>query len=191
MRTSNGFLATLSLRTFGRVDGGPDRDFAPGGDVHGRDVIRRPSVAARDALEVVARGAVRLVDETARGTRLAGVTRVDQDHHHAGELRFVGDERPQLVEPPVAQRSALSASHGLTALPDALEVFQGDGRVERSRLPLCGTSTATSICRFCKSDLEALNHEPPDPNWDNEQVLAWAKEHKITVFSCTKKNIGG
>lgn len=57
--------------------------------------------------------------------------------------------------------------------------------------PLCGHTTATSICAYCASDLEALGHVLPDPDWDSEQVLAWAKEHKITVFSCAKKDIGG
>ncbi|MCI0461271.1 MAG: hypothetical protein L0Z62_30355 [Gemmataceae bacterium] len=58
-------------------------------------------------------------------TGLAGVGRIDKNDRHTGNLRFVGDELPQLVERPTFLAVAvLSACLG--ALTDAGQVFQGN-----------------------------------------------------------------
>ena len=52
--------------------------------------------------------------------------------------------------------------------------------------PLCGSPALTSICATCASDLTLLGATLPDPMATKEEVLAWAKENKVSVFVCER-----
>jgi len=53
---------------------------------------------------------------------------------------------------------------------------------------LCGAgSTPVALCWTCRSDLEFLNQPEPDMESTEEEIRAWAKANKVTVFSCGKK----
>jgi hypothetical protein len=73
-----------------------------------------------------------MVDRPARGTPLAGVFEVDEQHRDAGASGFVLDECPQLPEPAVTKPGALGTA-GLDPFADALEGFKADAATEALR----------------------------------------------------------
>jgi hypothetical protein len=50
---------------------------------------------------------------------------------------------------------------------------------------LCGSGqTATALCSICTEDLTLLGATLPSETSTKEEVQAWAKENKVTVFVC-------
>jgi hypothetical protein len=57
------------------------------------------------------------------------------------------------------------------------------------KCPFCGSDTDTSICANCAYKLEFLGVKSlPDPDASQEEVMEWAKQNKITAFSCSLKD---
>lgn len=88
-------------------------------------MIGWPSEATADTLERCLIRAVRSGDMTAGRAGLTGVARVHEQHRHAPQAGFVGDERLQLPEAPVMQSCPL-APLCLNPTAYALEIFQGN-----------------------------------------------------------------
>ena len=107
------------VRDDGRVDS------RPCSDVDRCNAVGGASVAAPNALELTPRWPIGLVDMAARRASSGSVSRVHQNDRHTGELRFVGDELPELVERPRGSAAALSPANRCP-LADAAQTFEGD-----------------------------------------------------------------
>jgi len=94
-------------------------------DIACRVVVGWRSEAATDALEVVPRFPIRLVDQAAPRASSARVAWIDKHDCNAFKRRLVDDQRSQLVETPVCHPCPL-APLNLDPIPDAFEVFEGN-----------------------------------------------------------------
>ncbi len=56
---------------------------------------------------------------------------------------------------------------------------------------LCPSLTTTAICADCIVNLEMLEAPLPNPAATPEELRAWAKENKITSFSCQPSDMEG
>ena len=93
-------------------------------DVLRCDGVSGPSEAAADALESRLRRTIARVDQSAGWTGPRGVVRVDVDHPHSRQRRFVGDELAQLVERPGVQDAPLRPP-SLDPRANTFEILEG------------------------------------------------------------------
>lgn len=85
----------------------PDHRHALTGDVDGRCKIAGTLMPTVDAPKAIPRRAVTLVDQSATGTRPAGVTRIDGNQRHTHQLGLVGQTLTEMSESPRVVRSPM------------------------------------------------------------------------------------
>jgi len=100
-------------------------DERPCSDIARCNAVGGAIVAAPSALELVPCGPVGLVDVAALRASSGSVFRVHQHYGHAGELRFIGDKLPELVERPRGLAAAMCPTNRCP-LADARQIFEGN-----------------------------------------------------------------
>ncbi len=97
----------------------------PSPDVNRRVVVGGVSEPAADTLESISGRTVLLVDQTATCALARRVARIDKQNRNPRARCLVADQGAQCVKAPVVQSRPL-APRGLSPVPDAFEVFEGD-----------------------------------------------------------------
>lgn len=52
---------------------------------------------------------------------------------------------------------------------------------------LCRSPSASHLCAACASDVVHLGASPPPPDATRAQVVAWARDNKVSVYVCGKR----